>query len=166
MKRAASLVADVSDLNSFICGIVLLGDCVARKEDVQKASSELLRCFHALIESNPENRKQQSVVLATVLQKLVLYARQHGLSARVHVGSGCPLSAIVQVEDKTSFCLFSCVNNETTKSFGSMNMLLLCSRPLLNLSLSCVFSKTLTLPSILPILLSRRGFSIKARKPM
>ncbi len=93
LKRACSLLADLADVNSAIAGVVLLGDCLCRRDETQRAANELLRVFHRLLEAEAK----QSILLASVLQKLASYAKSGGLGARVHVGSGCPVAAVVQL---------------------------------------------------------------------
>lgn len=94
LKRALNLLSNLSEESNCISGLVLLGDCLKRKEDVQKVSNELLRVLHGVMEMSAEARSIP--VLVTLLQKLSLYAKA-GLSARVHVGSGAPLATVLQL---------------------------------------------------------------------
>jgi hypothetical protein len=97
-KRACLLAADLADVNNAIAGVVLLGDCLGRREEAQRAAGELLGVFHRLVEEGGDAK--QTILLATVLQKMLSHARAGGVSARVHLGSGCPLAVVVQLWQK------------------------------------------------------------------
>ncbi len=57
MKRAEAYLGDLNDHQAVVTALVLLGDALRQKEDVQQVSNELLRVFHELLEGGAFARR-------------------------------------------------------------------------------------------------------------
>lgn len=109
MDAAAPLLSDVHNEKAVVRGLVMLGEALRRKQDVQRVSNQLLRCasavaraptcslassvFHSVRELPASS--QSPVVLAMLLQRFTEYCRLFQLAARVHIGTGAPFAALV-----------------------------------------------------------------------